>query len=529
MFAAHVRPWLDLVHAYRARVEASPGLATIYATDALDRAQRVCEALLAGSVAIAARFDALEGGSAGIRERPPAATEAARDRSAMLMLAARAALEGCNSVLSKSGGCVRAELSLDALMARIGNAEWTAPIVLSPARVRPKDHHATAEVGPAQGIDEMETYFGAFLPRLLADLDGQYAAAGTRFAQLLPGALALSSEQRYAQWCRAWGRSVAAVATEWMLLAGGGTVQGAAAVLWRGCLPRFRGRGEPPRGALPTADKYLEFDLHAAPLLCQLLHHDDAHWKATGSDRSRVRIRMPALDYESRRSRVFYRGRNVGHLYLTVWLEHMAVLLAGHAGTTAMTPQDPPAGLPPALADALVPGHYESAAALVALLGRSAPLPSAPPNWWAGSRHAAAPPGATPAEASLQLGSPAVVRRLEARHVVTHSHHDDLRDDCVGRMYLPWALLDGRREARWLDVALIVRWQGRWSVLDAELEDELSAKDDRECVAVLLRPAQRTAPDMQALRRAWIASEWAFRNDRLGVFLTGVVDLDSPA
>jgi hypothetical protein len=76
---------------------------------------------------------------------------------------------------------------------------------------------------------------------------------------------------------------------------------------------------------------------------------------------------------------------------------------------------------------------------------------------------------------------------------------------------------------------LVVRVGGQWRILPVDLEDEEADAPGQEWVALTLNPTQLQSwntQDILPLRRALPKTEWAFRNEGLGVFLTGAIALD---
>jgi hypothetical protein len=322
-----------------------------------------------------------------------------------------------------------------------------------------------------------------------------------------------------------------------MFLAKGkdGTLKSAIRDLWRNEeLTQLRGFGPGQfRRTLPTDHEHLIFNLVATPGICQVLDHDVRHWTPPATY-SNVKINMADLHRVDTRSESYSRGLNVHHIYMAVWLERVAILLADSQQGAAMSDDEDPLGdLPPLLtkdlAEELVYGQFRGVSALLTLLAQGSQggrALSGEPSWYAGAATPSGPSGGAAEATFTGAPWPIEVGYLERRHVVLESNESDLRSNSIGRIRLPWGLV-GQNLPEWLDFALIVRADNRWQVLPVRLVPEQADKPDQEWVALTLKSQHCRNWDIRSLRQALTKAEWAFRIERDGVFLSGAMVLDA--
>jgi hypothetical protein len=489
--------------------------------------------MLNAQVGIPNKSQAIEAVDSPTRQRPPAAAEALRDRNAMFQLEARAVLEQWAEHLACESGASLDEIVTADLLVRVSESQAHIPPGLVPKFV---SLQVDGKLVPAaDDCPEAVAFFETVVRKVLLDLDTVYAEDGSRFSNLAPS----SQTVEFDQWCLAWTQASVAVGTEWMFRAGEDTLRGAIRALWVSPLPQFRGQGRNGmlRATLPNKlNNGLRFDLSATPVVCQVLDHDVRHWQPNGTPPySNVQVLLSTIDTGRDWNGVYYRGRNVGHIYLAIWLERMGQMLAQPIKGLKMAENTIPPTLPPAVADNLVQAQFRGISALISLYEQgSTPVPVAP-GYFAGAV------GATSVASEQISGAPWPVdlQFLDGRYMVIPTTREDLSENSIGRIRLQWDRLSGQVDAQWIDLAIVVRWQGQWEVLPVEMVDqpfdEVGLADDsnqddspyEELMDLTISQMQVERWPIERLRQALPTAEWAFRRAGLGVFLSGALDLDS--
>lgn len=528
-----------------------PAKKTQVSTDMLTFAQAVCARLKLNNVGIPTRIPADVRRDDGTNDpdvffkfnkdrlpdkchysKPLEVSEAQQDRKAMLCVGLDAEL----TRYFKRFPC-DTEQSAGELMARISQASLDVPwgLKLRKACVEKigKNGKITLEAIAPDSTFALP-FYEKYVLNVFDQMDALYSRYGAHFRASLPqNVSALTLEQ----WCSAWTRSAVAVAADWLIRTGHGTLESAAAAIWR-----WRDLPELSRkySAIPTKIKCLSFELRAAPMLCQLLEHDHLHWlgKEEGGN-SMVRFVVRDIIESRINSWTYYHGRKTVHIYLVLLIQQLAQILEDTPKETSMQEMRtvvPPEGLPPELAHELVPAQFKGAHALLALHeGRVKPPSREASKWFAGAD--AAEPSRSMAPAATALAPwPVEVKYLDTRHIVLASTDADLGPLDIGRLRTPWPLLGD--QVYWLDTVLVVRRNGKWSVLPVVLEaeqlDEEMETDNadeldevpEERVTVTLQPQYAEDWPVSQLRMALARSQWAYRTDGLGAFLCGAVDLD---
>lgn len=538
---AHLDPWEKAIARYRALEESRPGVAMIFSTDSLKRADEVCSKLKAGGEGIGFRFlGATVDAETGNCGEPDGAQQAAKNRESMFRIAIRALVDGHLSLYEKTSGDKTANPSLAELMSRLSKQPLDVPwgiriLQVGIPQTPATDHTRATRHSTAADTPEAKRFFETHLRNLFTRFDEEYGAAGSQFSKFLPPeAISASPEV----WDSLWTRAVEAVALEYLIGMGRGTLRETRDSVWR-ChtFPFFRWRTGSARThvAIPSGDKSMRLNLLATPVLCQIFQHDPGHWRGfCEHDYSTIDLRIG--DIETKRSGLqsYYTGRKLIHLYLLVLVQRLAEMLKvtpeEHEMNTEEITLATPKNLPQELVNNLVPGQFKTCSALVALYEEEIDRPPSSFQTWF----------LNPASLDLLKTSsikrpwPSDVTYLKAGHVLPPCADSDLGDGAIGMIRLPWDILGD--EAYWVDTTLIVRQQGTWSVLPVFIhehshpddEDESSAPAD-ETMTITLLPEYADRWSVSKLRRAMAKTEWAFHRHGHAVFLAGVLDLDRMA
>ena len=355
------------------------------------------------------------------------------------------------------------------------------------------------------------------------------------------------------RWGRAWTVAVFGVYLDWLKQRSNARIDSAMVDVWGAGAGTVRFKAPARLAVLPTRERSMRIDLWTGLVPAQLLAHDPARFErqAEGAAWHRVRLAMHDLGERDLRQRggqavhTLFRGLGVEMIYQAVFADAVECALPPRVKDATMPVDAPkrtaPAGAP--LPSWLGAGQQPN----VRLLQRWQPWPTPllGPN---------ADRRTDPAPAASETMTPAQQRVfdawLQSQRVDPGAAHAvpaaDLhwRSAAAGAGFrdeqgLPLvnlgqaALWDAAgADAQWLDVAFVVRSQGRWHPLPLLLHDV--AVDGTLHTRLLADPAAASSPALDLDSIAVALGDparcfWSVHRVGLGAFVLGAVDLGRDA
>jgi hypothetical protein len=469
---------------------------SVHLGNLLERARRVCEALMRGEEAIPA-----------VSQQQERARQARRDRDATLRLMAYMRLRGLAEWFGKDCdhdhllGPFEAQADGAALRKLMRNMALKLtgprPPVLTPAH----EYALSPNAVP---------FFEVRLRLVLHCLEALHRAA---YEMLAPDRYDGTSWDSVRDWSEAWSASVTAIVTNWLIEQGEYALVGIARALLFGPLAQFRaisGR------ALPSNDHAVRVGLNLDPVLCQTLTFDPRHWAVASGDYrySTVTLSMRSLSYEAMLDERHYRGLCIAHLHLAVWIERLPLVLtalaehenrqAGESRTTIDHPRQ------------IAPGQH----ALTKMLLKRARFARKHEELTTRQLLRREWPSELDAWCDRSGTAGTGVDVVDRVRTITAPAADP---ECIGAVELPWQLDRTNESAQWIDLTLFVHRDGHRQKLITETEPH---DEHPEYVWVRVSSDQCPPAVVDELRRSLPRARWARKVQGLGVFFFGAIDLD---